>query len=91
MAFAYTNNNDGIPNFVGDRKITTGTFANTAGSTGGDIETGLDVVESFHIQHTGAAVVASAPVANETFPLQSGAVTVVTVADTAGVWTAYGY
>lgn len=91
MAFAYTTNNDGIPNFVGDRKIVTGTFTNGGADTGGDIETGLSVVEHFQIQHTGSAVVASAAVVNESLPLQSGTVTIVTVADADGTWIAYGY
>lgn len=68
-----------------------GTFANTSGSTGGDIATGLKSVSSITLQHTGTAVVASAPVANETFPLAGGNVTVVTVADTSGVWVAEGF
>ena len=67
-----------------------GTFTNTSGSTGGEVETGLKTVIGFQLQHTGSAVVASAPVANESFPLQGGDVTIVTVADTNGVWIAIG-
>lgn len=90
MAFTSTIMNNSVPNIVGVKKIVTGTFANTAGSTGGDVLTGLRRVESFEMTHTGSAVVASAPVANESFPTATGDITIVTVADTAGVWTAYG-
>lgn len=77
--------------YWGNKKVIIGTFANTAGSTGGDILTGLTNCEGIQLQHTGAAVVASAPVANETFPVAAGAVTIVTVADTAGQFIAWGY
>lgn len=74
----------------GDRRYVQGTFANTGGSTGGDITTGLDQVEFVALQHTGSSVVASAPVVNETLPLNGGDVTIVTVADTSGVFYARG-
>lgn len=74
----------------GNKKVVYGTFSNDSGSTGGEVETGLDRVDAFLMSHTGSSVVASAPVANETFPLGSGDVTIVTVADTAGVWIAIG-
>jgi len=67
-----------------------GAFTNTSGSTGGEVSTGLKSVESITFTHTGAAVVVSAPVANESFPLAGGDVTLVTVADTNGIWTAIG-
>jgi hypothetical protein len=88
MAFAFTITSQ---TYFGNKKVIKGTFANTAGSTGGDINTGLTNCESIVLQHTGAAVVASAPVANETFPVAGGAVTIVTVADTAGLFEAHGY
>lgn len=90
MAFTSTINNNNIPNLAGVKKVVTGTFANDDGSTGGDIETGLRRIEYFALQHTGTAVVASAPVVNETFPTTVGNMTVVTVANTSGVWIAYG-
>ena len=74
----------------GDKRIVYGTFTNGAADTGGNVETGLRRVESFHATHTGAAVVASAPAVNETFPLDGGAVTIVTVANADGVWFAVG-
>lgn len=80
-----------VPNVEGAKKTVKGTFANTSGSTGGDINTGLTVCEELVLQHTGSAVVASAPVVNETFPVAGSAVTIVTVADTSGIWVAKGY
>ena len=74
----------------GNKRVTYGTFTNAGGSTGGDIETGLDRVDAIHLVHSGTVVVASAPVVNETFPLASGDVTIVTVADASGFWIAYG-
>ena len=75
----------------GDRKVVTGTFTNASGSTGGDIATGLNVCETILLQHTGSAVVTDKPVANETFPLAGGVVTIVTVADKSGLFKAEGY
>jgi len=90
MAFAFTVNNSGIPNVVGDHKVVTGTFTNGASDTGGTISTGLSYVEFFVVQQTGSAVTTDAPVANESFPLSSGDVTIVTDANADGVWYAYG-
>ena len=90
MAFTSTINNNGVPNLAGIKKVVTGTFLNDDGSTGGDIQTGLRRVENFQLQHTGSAVVASAPVVNESFPTATGDITIVTVANTAGVWRAEG-
>lgn len=77
--------------YFGDKKIVYGTFANSGGSTGGDIKTGLTNCELLQFQHTGAAVVTNVPVVNETFPVAGGEVTVVTDADKGGVFIAYGY
>lgn len=87
MAFTSTKQYSTV---AGDRTWVVGTFANTAGSTGGEIETGLKDVDSIQLSHAGSAVVASAPVANETFPIQGGDVTIVTVADTSGTFLAIG-
>ncbi len=88
MAFAFTITEQ---SFEGNKKIVRGTFANTGGSTGGDINTGLTNCTDMDLQHTGSAVVASAPVVNETFPVAGGAMTIVTVADTSGRFEAKGY
>ena len=88
MAFAFTITEQ---TFEGNKKVVRGTFTNTGGSTGGDINTGLSNCTGARLQHTAAAVVASAPVINETFPVAGGALTIVTVADTTGVYEAEGY
>jgi len=93
MAFssAITMLDDGdVPERVGRKKVTMGTFTNTAGSTGGNITTGLTKVDSIKLQHTGAAAIADEPSANETFPFEGGAVTIVTTADADGIWMATG-
>lgn len=77
-------------NVSGDRYIITGTFTNGATDTGGDIDTGLQVVENFQIQEVGSAVVVDKSVVNESFPC-GGIVTIVTDADVDGIWRAEGY
>ena len=76
----------------GDRRIVMGTYVNTAASIGGDIITGLSVVEFFILQPSGSAVYQNAPVVNETFPLvnSNGAVTVVNNQFETGYWLAVG-
>lgn len=88
MAFTSTVTREG--ELMGRLKTVFGTFANNGGSTGGEVVTNLKRVLFFSAQHTGAAVVVSAPVANETFPLDQSDVTLVTVADTSGIWSAIG-
>jgi len=87
MAFSSTVTKRSV---FGDRWIVVGTFTNTAGSTGGDIATGLVRVEYIGLTHTGSATVASAPAVNETFPTATGAMTIVTVADADGIYFATG-
>ena len=88
MAFAYSITGT---SYFGNKKIVYGTFTNGGADTGGDIVTGLTNCEAITLQHTGTAVVASAPVVNETFPVAGGTVTIVTVADADGQFIAYGY
>ncbi len=80
-----------IPNIVGDRKITHGTYTNASGDTGGNIDTGLQVCEHIQLQPTGTAVIASNPVVNETLPIDGSAITIVTTDNEDGIWIAYGY
>lgn len=87
MVFAYTETRRYIS---GDRWIVEGTFTNGGADTGGDIVTGLRQVENVQLQHTGSAVVTNAPVVNETLPLDSGDVTIVTDADADGVYRIVG-
>jgi hypothetical protein len=89
MAFTAPRNTSYPEGREGDLRVARGTFTNTGGDTGGDIVTGLSQVFDVTLTHTGAAVVASAPVVNETIPC-SGTVTIVTVADTTGIWVAKG-
>lgn len=88
MAFAYSITEQ---TYMGNKKVIIGTFTNGGADTGGDIETGLTQCDSIVLQQTGAAVVANAPVVNETFPVSGGAVTIVTDADADGIFIAYGY
>ena len=75
---------------MGNRRVVYGTYTNsTAGDTGGDVITSLQRVEDFQMTVTGAAV-ASAPSANESFPLSSGTVTIVADSNTNGLWKAIG-
>lgn len=74
----------------GNKSISHGTFTNAGGSTGGNIDTGLRTCEFIHLQHSGAAAVASAPSVNETLPVAGSAVTIVTTADADGYWWAWG-
>jgi hypothetical protein len=67
-----------------------GTYTNGSGETGGDVATGLGRCEIFQLQPKGTAVVATAPVVNETLPLESGDVTVVTADNEDGTWFAIG-
>ena len=78
-------------NVIGDRRIATGTYTNTSGSIGGDIDTGLLTVESVTLQPKGSAVATNAPVVNESMPADGSAVTIVTDADEVGTWIAYGF
>lgn len=91
MAFSFTTDSDPYEN-VGRLKHMFGTYTNTAGSTGGDIDLtdALSRILYFNLQPTGSAVSISAPAVNETLPLDGTAVTIVTVADEDGVWEAWG-
>jgi len=65
-----------------------GTFTNAGSDTGGDIYTGIGGAEVMLLQHTGSAVVASAPVINETLPKYSDGISILCTADADGVWWA---
>jgi len=76
---------------IGSLKFTYGTFLSSGGDAGGDIVTGLIACEGMILQHSGAAVVASAPSVYETLPVDGKAVTIVTTANTGGYWMAWGF
>lgn len=88
MAFAYTVQGRTV---FGNKKIVYGTYVSSGGSTGGDIVTGLTVLENLQLTQTGSAVTTGAPVVNETFPLAGGSATIVTDANAAGQFVAIGY
>ena len=90
MAFVSTLNNNAVPNRVGDKKDTSGTYLSSGGSTGGDIDTGLKVCEELTMTKNGAAV-GNAQAVNETLPADGSAITVVTDANEGGYWRARGY
>jgi len=87
MAFTYTILGQTI---FGNKRIVYGTFASADGSTGGDIETGLTVLENLQCTLTGAAAAANALAINETFPLSGGVATIVTIANLSGTFLAIG-
>ena len=96
MAFSYTV--DKVSEKEGMAHVF-GTFTNSS-SAGGDINTGLTVVFSFLIQHTGSSVVSNQPVVNETIAttgnvalrgsIPGKALTIVTDTDKSGIWYAIG-
>jgi hypothetical protein len=73
---------------IGDKWLMHGTYANTDGSTGGDITTSLTKVDFLILQPYGTAVT-DKPTVNETFPCDDG-ITVVTTANQVGIWIAMG-
>lgn len=93
MAFSSTQTGR-VP--LGDQFLVYGTYTSDGGSTGGDISTNLQVVNTFNLQPKGAAVLATQDVVNETFPLYNNPisndtkVTIVTAADSVGYWQAIG-
>lgn len=88
MAFAQTSNTNITR--IGSKKLAFGSFTNGGSDTGGSIATGLSYVETAWVQKTGAAVDTNYASVNNTFPLASGTITVVTTADTDGQWFAIG-
>ena len=92
MAFTglVTNN---IPGGFGSKRFTYGTYANTGGSTGGDITTNLSQVDGCWLSVNSSSVGTNESAVNETFPLVNtgGVVTIVTDANQSGYWYAFGY
>jgi len=87
MAFSFTKTHESP---MGQMRVTLGTYTSAGGSTGGDIYTGLQKVNQLILQTKAEAVVAAAPVINETFPI-TDPVTVVTGANETGYWMAIGH
>ncbi len=85
-AFAYTHTEE----FVGGgMRFAHGTFTSSGGATGGDIYTGLERVVGMKLMQKSDAVVASDPKVNESMPCNDP-VTIVTAANAAGRWFAWG-
>ena len=85
----FTIDNDG--RFImGSKKSSFGRFTNTAGSSGGEVVTGLNSVGFMKLTHTGSGVIAGEPSVYETFPMTKGDATIVTTADADGLWWAIG-
>lgn len=80
----------------GNLLVHRGTYLSNAGSVGGAINTGLDVIVEFTTQPTGAAVDANVPTCNNTFPVVNATpganaiINLVTTANAAGIWIAKG-
>jgi hypothetical protein len=75
----------------GDQRVVQGKYVNDGGSEGGDISTGLVMVEMVALQPAGTAVATNQSVVNETLPLAGGAVTIVTDANQTGYFEIKGY
>lgn len=79
---------------MGHRKVNYGTFTNTDGSSGGDIDTGIRTAETVTLQIISTSEVlevGASHLVNEDMPCNGRAVTVVTSANACGTWVAVGY
>ena len=78
--------------FWGDRKIVMGTYSNVGISGGGEIITGLSVVELFLFQATGSVVLPIKGIVFETFPIanEGGSVSLGPDFEESGIWLAIG-
>ena len=75
--------------WAGNRRQVLGTFSNSDGGTGGNITTGLHIVRSVVLQHTGSGVIASAPAVKTTLPAPDP-IEIVTAPNTNGIFIAVG-
>lgn len=85
MAFTTTTDIDTV---MGTFAVRGGTYASDGGSTGGDINTGLHKCHHMVLTPNASAMEVGT---NETFPCDGSAVTIVTEANAAGRWLAFGY
>lgn len=76
---------------IGNKRKHWGTYTNTAGGTGGDIDTGLVMCENINFTVKSSSAVTSVPGLNETLPIAGSAVTIVTASNEVGYWEAIGY
>lgn len=88
MAFTATTSSITV---FGNKRIVIGSYTNTSGSSGGDVETGLLSVDFVSLTPNAAAIAPTTSVAvNETLPLSGGTVTVVTGVDESGYFMVVG-
>ena len=72
----------------GNKRVHYGTFG---GSTGGDINTGLRLVETLQLTNKGAGIDTGWAAVNESMPVAGSAVTIVHDSAATGYWVAIGY
>lgn len=87
MAFAYAVLSTTV---FGDRAIAMGTFTNTGGDTGGELDTGLKSLDHVSLTLGGSAGAPNQLAVDETLPLNTGIFTLASSADAEGVWFAIG-
>lgn len=77
----------------GNKKVRIGTWANTPGTTGGNIDHGLKVVESLTLSQVGSSVTVPPIVNVSAFPYSTAStIAMVCIGTTvAGSWQAIGY
>jgi hypothetical protein len=86
MAFSASKTAESV---FGNFRVTYGTWTG-GGDTGGNINTGLRLVNFMQLTAKGSSIVADAPTINETFPVDGSAVTIIVTSNTDGYWIAYG-
>lgn len=89
MAFTSTVTGN-VPNTIGSKRSTWGTYTSDGGSEGGNINTGLSICEFITLTPNSATVETNAPAVNETLPVDGSAVTIATDANESGYWFAFG-
>lgn len=88
MAFTSTITGNSV---WGNKRVAYGTYTSADGSTGGDINTSLVLCEHIQLTPNSSSVGTNQSVVNETLPIAGSAVTIVTDANQAGYWLAFGY
>ena len=76
---------------MGTKWVSWGTYTSDSSTEGGDLDTGLPIIETLQLTPISSAVEVSAPVANVSdFPYAGPKIPIVTVADGVGTWFALG-
>lgn len=87
MAFTFTKD---IEFNHGGAKVVTGTWTVTGATATGEITTGLGTINYIQAAIYAASTASALPAFNETFPFDSGAVTLIATSGTTGGWVAIG-